>query len=212
MLFLANLLRAIFRVFGWLFHFFYSGEINYLLTLCKREFVTGLKKGDFNHFGKSSLIGLRVLITNPEYMTIGEGSRIGDYCDVMCSVSLENIGHNPQLLIGDNSYIGVRSHIACANKIIIGNGVIISRQSLVTDNAHGASIKETLNIPPFSRPITSNGPVVIEDNVWIGEKASIMPNVTIGKGAIVAANSVVTKDVPAYSVVAGVPAKVIKQL
>ena len=55
-------------------------------------------------------------------------------------------------------------------------------------------------------------PVVIEDNVWIGEKASIMPGVHIGKGAIIAANSVVTHDVPAYAVVAGTPAKVIKQL
>ncbi|MBR0310679.1 MAG: hypothetical protein IJQ97_07320 [Paludibacteraceae bacterium] len=54
--------------------------------------------------------------------------------------------------------------------------------------------------------------VVIDDNVWIGEKSSILPGVHIGRGAIVAANSVVTHDVPAYSVVAGVPAKVIKQL
>ena len=53
--------------------------------------------------------------------------------------------------------------------------------------------------------------MVIEDNVWIGEKASIMPGVHIGKGAIIAANSVVTHDVPAYAVVAGIPAKVIKQ-
>lgn len=58
--------------------------------------------------------------------------------------------------------------------------------------------------------MVSKGPVIIEDNVWIGDKATILANVTIGKGAVVAANSVVTKDVPAYSVVAGIPAKVIK--
>ena len=61
-------------------------------------------------------------------------------------------------------------------------------------------------------PLYRKGPVVIEDNVWIGEKASIMPGVHIGKGAIIAANSVVTHDVPAYAVVAGVPAKIVKQL
>jgi len=53
---------------------------------------------------------------------------------------------------------------------------------------------------------------LLDDNVWIGEGAMIMPNVHIGKGAIVACNAVVTTDVPAYSVVAGVPARVVKQL
>ncbi|MST85779.1 hypothetical protein FYJ73_14080 [Prevotellaceae bacterium LKV-178-WT-2A] len=63
---------------------------------------------------------------------------------------------------------------------------------------------------PSKRDLYIKGPVVIEDNVWIGDKASIHSGVTIGKGTIVACNAVVTKDVPPYSVVAGVPAKVIK--
>ena len=54
--------------------------------------------------------------------------------------------------------------------------------------------------------------MVIEDNVWIGEKASVMPGVHIGKGAIISANSVLTHDVPAYAVVAGIPAKLVRQL
>lgn len=60
--------------------------------------------------------------------------------------------------------------------------------------------------------LISKGPVVIEDNVWIGEHACIMPGTTIGKGSIVGANAVVTKDVPPYSLVGGVPAKLIKTL
>lgn len=60
--------------------------------------------------------------------------------------------------------------------------------------------------------VTSKGPVIIGSNVWFGDKATILPNVTIGDGAVIAANSVVTKDVPAYSVVAGNPAKIIKQV
>ena len=63
---------------------------------------------------------------------------------------------------------------------------------------------------PLERPITSKGPVVIGNNVWIGDKATILPGVTIGDGAVIAANAVVTKDVPAYSVVGGNPARVIK--
>ena len=69
-----------------------------------------------------------------------------------------------------------------------------------------------MDIAPNYRPLYSKGPVIIEDNVWIGEGAMIMPNIHIGKGSIIAANSVVTSNIPAYSIAAGVPAKVIKSL
>jgi acetyltransferase-like isoleucine patch superfamily enzyme len=69
-----------------------------------------------------------------------------------------------------------------------------------------------LHRPPINRPLISKGPVIIEDNVWIGEGVCITPNVRIGKNAIVGANAVVTKDVPPNTVVAGVPARVIKLL
>ncbi len=65
---------------------------------------------------------------------------------------------------------------------------------------------------PIHRPLVVKGPIVIEDNVWIGERVCILSGVNIGKGAIIAANSVVTHDVPEYCVAAGSPAKVIKQI
>ena len=65
---------------------------------------------------------------------------------------------------------------------------------------------------PIKRDIVSKGAVIIGKNVWVGDKVSIMPNVRIGDGAIIAANSVVTKDVPPYSIVGGNPAKVIKEI
>ena len=80
----------------------------------------------------------------------------------------------------------------------------------ITDNSHGETDKTTLGMRPQERPITSKGPVIIGNNVWIGDKATILPGVTIGDGAVIAANAVVTKDVPAYSVVGGNPARVIK--
>ena len=108
--------------------------------------------------------------------------------------------------------MGENSHITCANKIVIGNGVAIGKSVLISDNAHGELNLNTLNISPLKREVTSKGPVIIEDNVWIGDKASILPNVHIGKGAVIAANAVVTKNVPAYAVVGGNPAKILKQL
>ena len=67
-------------------------------------------------------------------------------------------------------------------------------------------------VSPRERNIYSKGPVIIGNNVWIGDKVTICPNVTIGDGAIIGANSVVTKDVPAFSIVAGSPVRIIKQL
>lgn len=64
----------------------------------------------------------------------------------------------------------------------------------------------------MNRPLYSRGPVIIGDNVWIGDKATILPGVTVGEGAVIAANAVITKDVPAFSMVAGNPAIIIKQI
>ena len=65
---------------------------------------------------------------------------------------------------------------------------------------------------PLEREVYSKGPVIIEKNVWIGDKVTILPGVTVGQGAVIAANSVVSKDVPAFSVVGGIPAKLLKNI
>ena len=126
--------------------------------------------------------------------------------------SYEGVHFNPQITIGNNSSIGDDSHITAINKIMIGNNVRSGKKILITDNSHGASERKLLDIAPNKRPLYSKGPVIIEDNVWIGEKSSIMPGVHIGYGSIIAANSVVTKDVPSYCVVAGSPAKIVKNM
>ena len=65
---------------------------------------------------------------------------------------------------------------------------------------------------PSLRKLYSKGPVIIEDNVWIGEGVAILPNVIIGENSIIGANAVVTKDIPRNSVVGGNPAKIIRTL
>lgn len=83
----------------------------------------------------------------------------------------------------------------------------------VTDNSHGHNDSlEELDTAPLLRPVYSKGPVIIEDNVWIGDKAIILPNVTIGKGSIIGAGAVVTKDIPPYCIAVGNPAKVIRKI
>jgi acetyltransferase-like isoleucine patch superfamily enzyme len=82
----------------------------------------------------------------------------------------------------------------------------------ITDHYHGETAFDNMNIRPSLRKIYSKGAVVIEENVWVGQNVSIMPDVTIGKGCIIGANSVVTHNIPPFSVAAGVPAKVLKNI
>lgn len=82
----------------------------------------------------------------------------------------------------------------------------------ISDNNHGAFIRDSLDFPAYQRPIVSKGGVFVGKNVWIGDKATILSGVNVGQGSIVAANAVVTKDVPPYSLVAGNPAKIVKHI
>jgi acetyltransferase-like isoleucine patch superfamily enzyme len=151
-----------------------------------------------------------------KYISIGANSHIGDYGRLTAYPYYPHTKQtfSPEIIIGDNCSIGAQSHITAINKIVIGNNVLTGPRVLITDNAHGNSVDENekLDIPPYKRELISNGSVIIEDNVWIGEGSMIMPNVYIGKGSIIAANSVVTKDIPPYSIAAGVPAKVIRTM
>ncbi|ALF53432.1 maltose acetyltransferase [Nostoc piscinale CENA21] len=126
--------------------------------------------------------------------------------------------------IGEDCYIGEGTRIRSANSIKIGNEVVISDNVTIYDtDAH--SLNHALRHKEFVEVViqdnlikdakeldVKSAPVIIEDHVWIGFNAAILKGVTIGKGAIIGASSVVTKDVEAFTVVVGNPAKVIKKL
>lgn len=118
----------------------------------------------------------------------------------------------PKLIIGNNVNIQSDCHIGCINEVIIEDGVLMASFVFISDHSHGQSIYSEMEIPPIERPLHSKGPIHICKNVWIGEKVSVLPNVTIGEGSIIGANSVVTKDIPPFSIACGVPAKVIKTI
>ena len=110
------------------------------------------------------------------------------------------------LRVGDHSNIGPYSYIGCSGFISIGNNVMISpRVSIYAENHVFDSTEDTIKSQGIKRKT-----VVIEDDCWIAANSIILAGVTIGKGSVVAAGSVVSKDVPPYSVVAGVPARIIK--
>lgn len=126
-----------------------------------------------------------------------------------------------EILIGDNCYVGDYSRIWSAEKIVIGNDVLISHNVGITDtNAHELNDYERSNNSkiilqkglPNSKGNVDSAPIIIGDRAWINFNSIILKGVVIGEGAIVAAGSVVTKDVAPYTLVGGNPAKVIKKL
>ena len=154
----------------------------------------------------------KVYLKDPNRILLGTNISFGDNL-YLTAWSQYSINKSKVLItIGDNCDFGAFNHITSTNNIIIGNNCLTGKWVTISDNNHGATILEDLRLPPLKRAVVSKGTVIIGDNVWIGDKATILGGVTIGESAVIAANSVVTKDVPAYSVVAGNPARVIKKV
>lgn len=153
-----------------------------------------------------------------QYMTIGDGTSFSDgvyltawdkYCCIQDGKYLEQ-NFTPCLTIGKNCLFGAYNHITCVNSITIGDNLLTGKWITITDNSHGTTDELKLHTNPIKRPLYSKGPVVIGNNVWIGDKATILPGVTIGDGAVIAANAVVTRDVPAFCIAVGNPIRIIK--
>jgi acetyltransferase-like isoleucine patch superfamily enzyme len=126
-----------------------------------------------------------------------------------------------KISIGKNVYIGIGSNIWSGEYVQIGNNVLISHNvNIIDTNSHELDYKERAeryesllkNGHPRDKASIITGQIIIEDYAWISFGVTILKNVRIGKGAIIAAGSVVTKDVPAFSTVAGNPAKIVKQI
>ena len=148
----------------------------------------------------SSKIYWSVRMDTPPYrrFRLGRKSVIESYCCINNAVG--------DVTIGDHTRVGI--HCTVIGPVCIGNHVNLAQGITVTALNH--------NFADSNRKIDEQGistkPVVIGDDVWIGANAVILPGVTIGRHVVVAAGAVVTKDVPDYSLVAGVPAKEIKKL
>jgi len=154
----------------------------------------------YQHRGQGSKIYWSVRMDTPPYRRffLGRHSVIESYSCINNAVG--------DVVIGDYTRIGI--HNTIIGPVCIGNHVNLAQGITVTALNHNFEDK-TKRID--EQGISTN-PVVIGDDVWIGANAVILPGVTIGKHCVVAAGAVVTKDVPDYSLVAGVPAKVIRQL
>ena len=198
---------------------FYYLAFFFLRGLMRRLYIGSVKGIIF--------IGKNVSILYPKNLFIGRDTIIEDGVEINC-LSIDGIKFGDRvtigkyaiirpsniyggpigegLVMGNNSNIGPYNYIGCSGKITIGNNVMLApRVSIYAEN----HVFENPNITIKAQGVTKMN-VVIEDDCWIAANAIILAGVTIGKGSVVAAGSVVNEDVPAFSVVAGVPARVIK--
>ena len=164
---------------------------------------------EFKYWGYAACMGKINQLNGQKYISVGDRTIIGQGIYLTAWDTTQYA--EPVLNIGNDCCFGADNHITCINKVIIGNNVLTGKWVTITDNSHGNTDLESLQQNPIKRDMVSKGPVIIGDRVWIGDKVTILPGVEIGEGAVIAANAVVTKSVPAYAVVAGNPARIIKQ-
>ena len=154
----------------------------------------------YQHRGKHAVIHRSARMDTPPYRKF----YLGDYSVVESFACINNaVG---DVIIGDHTRIGLNNTII--GPVTIGSHVNLAQGITITALNHNFSDAEKR----IDEQGVNTTPVVIEDDIWIGANAVILPGVTIGQHSVVAAGAIVTKDVPPHSLVAGVPAKVIKQI
>ena len=163
-------------------------------------------------FPQARIIRFPFDIRNKKWIQIGKNFTCGVGCRLETHPNKAR-KNDKLLIIGDDVQINDYVHIVSKEKVTIGNNVLMASKIFISDLNHGnysSEIQDSPDIPPNKRNL-STSPVIIEDNVWIGEFVSILPGVTIGFGTIIGANSVVSKSIPPYVIAVGSPAKAIKK-
>ena len=154
----------------------------------------------YQHRGRHSVIHHSARMDTPPYRKFS----LGDYSVIESFASINNaVG---DVMIGDHTRVGL--HNTIIGPVIIGNHVNLAQGITVTALNHNFEDSDKR----IDEQGVSTSAVIIEDDIWVGANAVILPGVTIGRHSVVAAGAVVTKDVPPHSLVAGVPAKIIKKI
>lgn len=195
-------------IIGWL----YPYRVHQKLRYYRAKLYSNWMRNFVGSCGEKVFFGNKTSVVGGKFISIGGKTIFGAHTMLSAWSERNGIKYNPRIIIGEDCHIGYSNHITSIHKVTIGNGVLTGMYVVITDNSHGTITSDALHLPPNRRPLISKGAVTIGNNVWIGDKVSILAGVNIGDNAIVGANSVVTTDVPANCVVCGAPAHIIKRL
>lgn len=152
------------------------------------------------------LLRYPVFIRNKKNIKISEGLTTGYNCRIEAF-------NNGQIVFGKNDRLGDYVHIASGEKVVIGDDVLMASHIFITDLEHGNYSGENQSDPQtkVNDRTLSTKPVIIGNNVWLGESVKVLKGVTIGDNSIIGANALVVSDIPANCIAVGSPAKVIKK-
>lgn len=193
-------------------HLFFSDRVLMLVKIRYNQIYSIWISNDFKKVGED------FNVQSPLYLTGGANISIGNNVNFDQRLRLDAIENffddkfTPIIIMGDNVSIQKDCHIGATNKIIIGNNVLLASKVYISDHSHGEITADGIKLPPAKRRLYSKGPVIIEDNVWLGEGVVVLPGVTIGENSIVGANAVVTKSIPKNCVAGGNPARIIREI
>lgn len=209
---MKKLFLSTLRVVLYPFSMLYPEHISHKISNLWHHIYAAFIRNRFKVAGNINIAGLPLHLHGGKYIELGDNVEFGAHARICAVGNFANMqSFTPQLKIGNNVVIQTLCHIGCINKVVIGDYTTMGARVYITDHTHGTSELKDLLIPPRKRDLVSKGPVIIGKNVHIGENSCIMPGVTIGDYCIIGANSVVTRDIPMGCIVAGVPAKILKQ-
>lgn len=166
------------------------------------------QKARLKFYRQGGSLGRSAILRNPQYFKIGRGVYIKEGYRIECYESFAGVKLNPQFIMGDGVIIGPRFTGLVADKVEIKADTIFAGNVTIISENHG--IDPESDIPYHAQPLTT-GSIEIGKGCWIGQNVSILPNVIIGDKCIIGSNSVVTKNIPSFSIAVGAPAEVIKQ-
>lgn len=176
-------------------------------------FVSGLKfRFRLKKIGSLCKLRLNGRVINGKYVSFGNNVEIEKNWIIAVYPEYANqfnpVRSKGGVYIGDKTYINRNLTIYCADTVAVGTNCLFGSNVLITDNNHGIDLSTEI---PFSKQPLSTEPVIIGDNCWIGESAKILKGGGLGANCIVAAGSIVTKKFPSNVMVAGIPARIVKQ-
>lgn len=164
---------------------------------------------EVNFKANSSKIRSPTQVQGGKYISIGNNSVIGKYSWVGALEEYSGILYSPKVVIGNNVNIGNFACITAIDRITVGDNCLISEHVYISDHAHGLNASK--DMPIVAQPLYSKGAVIIGNDCFLGLRVSILPGVKLGQHCIVGAHSLVNNSFPAYSMIAGSPAKLIKK-
>jgi len=134
------------------------------------------------------------------------GAKIGDHCDIETGITFHNCHNYENLVVGNNCHIGKNCFLDLSDQVIIHDNVTISMQSLLITHIDLGKSQLAKKYP------STRNSIIIEENVYIGAQAIVLHGIVIAKDSIVAASSLVNRNVEPFVLVAGVPFKIVKKL